>query len=63
MERTSTFIKVWFFPRGGSVPSDVSSGGTSVNTDNWGTPDALFPDTSCSISSKFGPHNIVINRE
>lgn len=35
MERTSTFIKVWFFPRGSSIPSDVSSGAASINTDNW----------------------------
>ncbi|KAF7763643.1 CAZyme family GH16 [Agaricus bisporus var. burnettii] len=61
MERTNSFIKVWFFPRGGNVPSDVSSGASSVNTDNWGTPGAFFPNNSCSISNKFGPHNIVIN--
>ncbi|KAF5356762.1 hypothetical protein D9756_006725 [Leucocoprinus leucothites] len=61
VERTSSFIKIWFWPRGGSVPSDVSGGSTSVNTDSWGTPAAFFPSNSCPISSKFGPHNIVIN--
>ncbi len=36
MERTNTFIKVWFWPRnGGSPPSDVSSGSGSINTDAW----------------------------
>ena len=36
MERTDSFIKVWFWTRGsGAVPSDVSSGATTVNTDNW----------------------------
>lgn len=36
MERTTTFIKVWFWPRNsGSVPSDVRNGGSSVNTGNW----------------------------
>ena len=36
MERTNSFIKVWFWTRSsGSVPSDVSSGATTVNTDNW----------------------------
>ena len=36
MERTNSFIKVWFWSRNsGSVPSDVQNGATSVNTDNW----------------------------
>ena len=35
MERTNSFIKVWFFPRNGGIPSDVSSGARSVNTNNW----------------------------
>ncbi|KAF8888569.1 laminarinase [Infundibulicybe gibba] len=62
VERTSSFIKVWFWSRNAAgIPSDVSGGATSVNTDNWGTPVAYFPSTSCPISSKFGPHNIVIN--
>ncbi|KAJ7275634.1 laminarinase [Mycena rebaudengoi] len=61
VERTNAFIKVWFWTRSStSVPADVKSG-TSVNTDAWGTPAAFFPATSCPISSKFGPHNIIIN--
>ena len=36
MERNNNFIKAWFWPRNsGSVPSDVKSGASSVNTDNW----------------------------
>ncbi|KAG6908252.1 hypothetical protein DXG01_005586 [Tephrocybe rancida] len=62
MERTSSFIKVWFWSRSATnVPSDVKNGATSVNTDNWGTPSAYFPSTSCPIGSKFGPHHIIIN--
>jgi hypothetical protein len=63
MERTSTFIKVWFWPRHASdVPSDVRNGNSnSVNTDAWGTPTANFPDTQCDINSKFAPAGIVIN--
>ncbi|KAF9567184.1 2 beta-glucanase [Agrocybe pediades] len=62
MERTSSFIKVWFWSRSASgIPSDVTSGASSVNTDNWGTPRAYFPNNSCSISSKFGPHNIIFD--
>ncbi|KAJ3477504.1 hypothetical protein NLI96_g10422 [Meripilus lineatus] len=62
MERTSTFIKVWFWPRNsGSVPSGVKNGGSSVDTANWGTPTAFFPNTNCDINSHFGPNNIIIN--
>ncbi|KAH9478613.1 putative glycosidase C21B10.07 [Psilocybe cubensis] len=62
VERTNSFIKVWFWARNaGGIPSDVSSGSTTVDTDNWGTPRAFFPSTSCSISEKFGPHNIIFD--
>ncbi|KAG8835534.1 hypothetical protein FRC17_002763 [Serendipita sp. 399] len=63
MERTPTFIKVWFWPRNdASVPADVKTLGQSViNTDSWGVPSAFFPNTQCDISSKFGGHNIIIN--
>ncbi|PPQ92277.1 hypothetical protein CVT25_008585 [Psilocybe cyanescens] len=62
VERTNSFIKVWFWSRSaGGIPSDVTSGASKVNTDNWGTPRAFFPSTSCSISSKFGPHNIIFD--
>ena len=62
MERSNAGVKVWFWPRGsGATPSDVASGAASVNTDNWGTPFADFPSTSCDMASHFGPHNVVIN--
>ncbi|KAF9476964.1 2 beta-glucanase [Pholiota conissans] len=62
VERTSSFIKVWFWSRDATgIPSDVMNGETTVNTGNWGTPRAYFPGTSCPMSSMFGPHNIVIN--
>ncbi|KAI0759554.1 laminarinase [Trametes elegans] len=62
MERTNSFIKIWFWSRNdGSVPSDVKNGASSVNTGNWGTPYAYFPSQSCDISSHFGAHNIIIN--
>ncbi|KAF5389511.1 hypothetical protein D9757_004195 [Collybiopsis confluens] len=61
MEMTADFVKIWFWARGSSVPSDVSGGSSSVNTSNWGTPVAFFPNTSCSLSSHFGPQNIIIN--
>ncbi len=36
VERTSTFIKAWFWPRNaGNVPVDVKNGQTVVNTGSW----------------------------
>jgi len=63
VERTNSFIKVWFWSRAATtgIPSDVMNGATSVDTDNWGTPRAYFPNTTCPISSMFGPHNIIVD--
>ena len=33
MERTNSFIKVWFFPRNAGMPSDI--GAATIDTDNW----------------------------
>jgi len=62
IERTSTFISVWFWSRNAAnVPADVRAGSTSVNTANWGTPVANFPNTSCNIPQFFDANNIIIN--
>ncbi|KAG6917639.1 hypothetical protein DXG01_001746 [Tephrocybe rancida] len=62
VERTTSYIKVWFWARNdASTPSDVKNGASSVNTGNWGTPAANFPNTSCNIASHFDQHNIIIN--
>jgi hypothetical protein len=62
MERTSTFIKIWFWPRyANNVPLDVLTGSGSINTGAWGTPTAFFPNTQCDINSHFTPSNIIIN--
>ncbi|KAF7981763.1 hypothetical protein HWV62_31827 [Athelia sp. TMB] len=62
LERTSSYIKVWFWERSAtSVPSGVSGGASSINTANWGEPTAFFPNTDCNISSSFGSLNIIIN--
>jgi len=62
IERTPTFIKIWFWPRGaGFVPSDVVNGASLVNTDFWGVPTAFFPNNQCDVNSKFSPANIIIN--
>ncbi|KAG9100379.1 hypothetical protein FRC07_010416 [Ceratobasidium sp. 392] len=62
MERTSTYIKVWFWPRNSAtVPLAVKSGASTVDTSSFGTPFASFVNTSCDIASHFGPENIIIN--
>ncbi|TBU64642.1 2 beta-glucanase [Dichomitus squalens] len=62
MERTDTFIKVWFWSRNDpAVPADVKTAGPTVNTDAFGTPTALFVNDQCDIPSHFGTHNIIIN--
>ena len=36
LERTDSFIKVWFWGRGsGSTPDEVANGAGSIDTDNW----------------------------
>ncbi|QRV90795.1 glycoside hydrolase family 16 protein [Ceratobasidium sp. AG-Ba] len=62
MERTTTYIKVWFWPRNSAtVPAVVKSGASSIDTSTFGTPFASFVNSSCDIASHFGPENIVIN--
>jgi len=62
MERISTQISVWFWPRNdASVPAEVKNGASVVTPANWGTPFAKFVNNNCDINSKFGPNNIIIN--
>ncbi|KIY67871.1 glycoside hydrolase family 16 protein [Cylindrobasidium torrendii FP15055 ss-10] len=61
-ERTTAFIKVWFWSRNdASVPAEVRAGSATVNTDSWGTPVAYFGNTLCDIPRFFGNHRIIIN--
>ena len=41
---------MWFFPRA-SIPSDISSGSTSVDPTTWGTATASYPASSCSMGN------------
>lgn len=34
LERSDSYIKVWFWPRG-SIPADVKAGGNQINTAEW----------------------------
>ena len=63
IERTPTFIKIWFWQHDvNKVLSDVQdSSSDSIDTDGWGTPTAYFPNTQCDIDDKFAPSNIIIN--
>ncbi|KAJ7227882.1 glycoside hydrolase family 16 protein, partial [Mycena haematopus] len=62
IERTTTFISVWFWSRNAAnVPASVRAGGTSVDTGTWGTPAANFPNTDCNIAQFFDANNIIIN--
>ncbi|KAJ6481084.1 glycoside hydrolase family 16 protein [Mycena sanguinolenta] len=62
IERTTSFINVWFWSRNdASVPADVKAGGTSVNTNAWGVPAANFPNTDCNLAQFFSSNNIIIN--
>ncbi|KAH0828889.1 glycoside hydrolase family 16 protein [Lanmaoa asiatica] len=63
IERTSSFIKVFFWARkNASIPKDLSSPGSTIDTDNWGTPTAYFPSSiNCDFTTHLSPFNIVIN--
>ncbi|KAK0232388.1 2 beta-glucan [Armillaria nabsnona] len=62
LEWTDSFIKIWFWARNDpNVPTGVRTGGSVVITDNWGTPAAYFPNTSCALTNYFSPQNIIIN--
>ncbi|KAH7098711.1 glycoside hydrolase family 16 protein [Auriculariales sp. MPI-PUGE-AT-0066] len=62
MERTSSSIKVWFWPRsGGGAPSAIVKGSKSIDPSKWGTPMASYNSNSCNIGSKFKASNVIIN--
>ena len=49
---------MWFFPRA-SIPSDISSGSTSVDPTTWGTATAAYPASSCSMGN-FAAQQLII---
>ncbi|KAF2400431.1 hypothetical protein EJ06DRAFT_430356 [Trichodelitschia bisporula] len=58
-EWTSSYIRIWFFPRG-FVPSSITSGAPDVS--QFGTPTALFQG-NCQIDNHFANHQMVINTD
>ncbi|KAF8556871.1 2 beta-glucanase [Imleria badia] len=61
IERTNNYISIWFWKRGASAPSDATSGASTIDTSNWGTPVAHFPNTQCDLATHFDANNIIIN--
>jgi len=62
MERTSSHISVWFWPRNAKVvPPEIVDASESIDPSTWGMPIANFVDNDCDLNEKFGPHNIIIN--
>lgn len=59
-EWTSTAIKIWFFPRTGKMPEDITKANPDPST--WGNPSATFSGGSdCDIDQHFKEHQIVFN--
>lgn len=58
-EWTSSYIKVWFFPRT-NIPSSITAGTPLIS--QFGTPSASFMG-SCNIDNHFGNHSIIINTD
>ncbi|KAI0070212.1 hypothetical protein K474DRAFT_1609105 [Panus rudis PR-1116 ss-1] len=53
-------IFIWFWNRA-NVPSDISSGGNSVDPSGWGTPSAAYPSSACDINQFFGAQQLVLD--
>ncbi len=51
-------IRMWFFPRGG-IPFDIST--NEPQPDGWGTPQAIWPASSCSPPQFFKDHVLVFD--
>lgn len=51
-------IVIWRFERD-QIPQDIQDG--DPNPDNWGTPVALWTDSSCNIAASFKDLSLVIN--
>lgn len=76
-EWKSDGIKIWFFSRNSSIPSDLvaatalSGGNNNANSTSlpsadpspahWGTPTAFFPAASCPIDNHFKDMQIIFN--
>ncbi|QRV76666.1 WSC domain protein [Ceratobasidium sp. AG-Ba] len=60
MEWQNEGIRIWKFDRG-SIPSDLQGNGAKPNPDNWNTPVAAWPASTCNISNEVKNHNIIFD--
>ncbi|KAJ1045174.1 hypothetical protein NDA10_006908 [Ustilago hordei] len=58
---TGKGVRVWYFPNNSpsTLPSDLKRSSSSVNTDNWPTPNAYLPISSCYAD--FAAHKIIFD--
>ncbi|TXT04328.1 hypothetical protein VHUM_04215 [Vanrija humicola] len=56
-------MSFWWFPRNaGNTPSVLTGGSDTINDDDLGMPDAIFPDDqNCDMSTRFTPQNIIFD--
>ncbi|KAJ5908764.1 hypothetical protein N7495_001446 [Penicillium taxi] len=57
MEWTSSFVKIWFFPRS-SIPASITAGAPDVT--KFGTPMALVQD-GCDVASSFKAQSFIFD--
>ncbi|EPQ61123.1 hypothetical protein GLOTRDRAFT_113571 [Gloeophyllum trabeum ATCC 11539] len=60
MHWTTESISVYFFPRS-SIPSDIAAGNPDPTSSAWGTPMALWPATSCNMTTFFYDHTAIFD--
>lgn len=58
MDWTSSYIRIYFFPRS-AIPSDITNG--APDPTKWGTPQANFVTQSCDLDAKIQNQRIVFN--
>lgn len=58
---TGQGVRVWYFANSArsSLPSDLKAGSSSLNPDNWGTPNVHLPISSCY--NDFSAHKIIFD--
>ncbi|KAI0136584.1 concanavalin A-like lectin/glucanase domain-containing protein [Xylariales sp. AK1849] len=61
VEWTSEAISIWFFPRSGSIPSDIAAG--NPDPTSWPAATGTFSGSGCDIDSHFTGHQIVFNTD
>ncbi|EMD39556.1 glycoside hydrolase family 16 protein [Gelatoporia subvermispora B] len=63
MERSPAGVNVWFWARfDKNVPKAVSNGTSTLNTTQFGTPIANFPNsTTCNFDEEFADHHLLLD--